>query len=115
MGYPWRVLIVDDERLLREAMCDVLGDVHQVEGVGSVAAARQRLAADDAYDVVLCDVLLPDGSAADVCAALRGNTRLVLVTGGDEDHARRMCGDRPVLKKPFDLDELPALIAALLR
>jgi DNA-binding response OmpR family regulator len=115
MGYQRRVLIVDDERLLREAMCDVLGDVARVEGVGSVAAARQRLAADAGFDVVPCDVLLPDGTAADVCAALRGDTRLVLITGGDEEEARRLCGDVPVLKKPFDLDELPALLDGLLR
>lgn len=111
-----RVLIVDDERLLREAMCDLLSDTCDVEGVGSVAAAQRRLAEDGrGFDVVVCDVQLPDGTARDVRRALRGATRMVMVTGGGETLARRLGGDGPVLNKPFDLDELPALLDALLR
>jgi DNA-binding response OmpR family regulator len=111
-----RVLIVDDERLLREAMCDLLSDTCDVEAVGSVAAAQRRLADGGSdFDVVLCDVQLPDGTAGDVRQALRGATRLVMVTGGGEPLARRLGGDAPVLHKPFDLDELPALLDALLR
>lgn len=111
-----RVLIVDDERLLREAMCDLLSDSWDVEGVGSVAAARRRLAEDGrGFDVVLCDVQLPDGTAGDVRHALRGETRLVMITGGGELLARRLGGDGPVLNKPFDLDRLPALLDALLQ
>lgn len=115
----WRVLIVDDEHLLVRAMCDVLADHHDVEHVGSVAAARRRLGQGNRFDVVLCDVQLPDGTAGDVRDAYRAATpcggRFVLVTGGDVGMARRLGdGASPVLRKPFDLEQLPAFIAALI-
>jgi len=116
----WRVLIVDDEPLLARAMCAVLGDHHDVEYASSVAAARRRLGEDGGFDVVLCDVQLPDGNAGEVLDAFRaanpgGGGRFVMVTGGDEAFARRLTGgDGPVLCKPFDLDQLPALLAALI-
>lgn len=115
----WRVLIVDDEQLLGRAMCDVLADHHDVEHVSSVAAARRRLGEGGRYDVVLCDVQLPDGTGGDVRDAYLavtpgGERRFVLVTGGDLALARRLGdGTSPVLRKPFDLDQLPALVAAL--
>jgi DNA-binding response OmpR family regulator len=109
-------LIVDDERLLARAMCEVLSDHHDVEHAGSVAAARLRLGGAGRFDVVLCDVQLPDGDAGEVHAAYRQiapGGRFVLVTGGDVDAARALGGGAPVLRKPFDLDDLPAILAAL--
>ncbi|HUQ02054.1 MAG TPA: response regulator [Kofleriaceae bacterium] len=113
----WRVLIVDDEKLLARAMCDVLSDHHHVEHAPSVAAARRRLGEPGAFDVVLCDVQLPDGHAGqvhDVFRQTHPGARFVLVTGGDASVAQALsCGACPVLRKPFDLEQLPALLAAL--
>jgi DNA-binding NtrC family response regulator len=113
----WRVLIVDDEQLLARAMCDVLSDHHDVEHAPSVAAARRRLGEPGAFDVVLCDVQLADGHAGQVHDAFmltHPDARFVIVTGGDEGYARQLsCGARPMLRKPFDLENLPALLAAL--
>ncbi len=113
----WRVLIVDDEKLLARAMCDVLSDHHEVEHAASVSAARRRLGEAGSFDVVLCDVQLPDGHAGHVHEVFRAThpgARFVLVTGGDASVAQQLsCGECPVLRKPFDLDRLPELLAAL--
>jgi CheY-like chemotaxis protein len=117
----WRVLIVDDEQLLVRAMSAVLSDDHDVETASSVAAARRRLGerASGGFDVVLCDVQLPDGTAGEVRDAYRavrpgGEARFVLITGGDEALAHRLGGGvSPVLRKPFDLHQLSSLLAEL--
>jgi DNA-binding NtrC family response regulator len=99
-------------------MCDVLAETYEVALARSVADARRELARGR-FDVVLCDVSLPDGTAADVGDALRAPgypaTPIVYVTGGSVEAARAvLTGDEPVLEKPFDVDDLPALVARIL-
>jgi DNA-binding response OmpR family regulator len=118
MTHQHHVLIVEDERLLGEAMCDFLGDFYRADLVTTVAAAVQRLRDDPSIEIILCDVGLPDGTAAHVFAAYcaawpdRGN-RFVFLSGGTNDPSVRdlLATQRyPVVRKPFDLDDLPALI-----
>jgi DNA-binding NtrC family response regulator len=112
------VLIVDDERLLAEALCDVLSDDHDVELATTVGAAKRMLRASATFDVVLCDVNLPDGTAADVFHGYRDaypgrERRIVFATGGTDDPAIASIvsthGCR-IVKKPFDLVALSRLI-----
>ncbi len=113
-----RVLVIDDERLLAEALCDVLSDDHDVELATTVAAAVRRLREDPGFEVVLCDVMLPDGTAVDIHRAYRAafpgrEHRMVFITGGTDDPQLRAivaAGRHEVLRKPFDLDKLAALI-----
>jgi DNA-binding response OmpR family regulator len=113
-----RVMIVEDERLLGEAMCELLGDDHDVELTTTVAAAIRRLRDDASFEVILCDVQLPDGTAAqifaDYCAVWPDRQRrFVFLSGGTDDpEVRRLlvAGTHRVLRKPFDLDELPIVI-----
>jgi DNA-binding NarL/FixJ family response regulator len=116
-----RVLIVEDERLLGEAMTEFLGDDHDVELVTTVAAAIRRLRDDASFEVVLCDAQLPDGNAAqifdDYCGAWpqRAN-RFVFVTGGSDGGPVRdllASGRHRVVRKPFDLDAVSALITTV--
>ena len=113
-----RVLVVEDERLLGEAMCELLGDDHDVELATTVSAANRRLREDAGFEVILCDVQLPDGTAAQIydayCAVWPERARrFVFLSGGTDDPAVRAlfaAGKHPVLRKPFDLDVLPAII-----
>lgn len=113
-----RVLIVEDERLLGEALCELLGDDHDVELASTVAAATKKLREDPSFEVVLCDVQLPDGTAAqiyeDYCKVFPDRARrFVFLSGGsDEGELRQLIasGRNQVLRKPFDLDALPAVI-----
>lgn len=110
-----RVLIVEDERLLADAMCAALGRSYEVSRAASVAAARRCLV-ESRFDAVLCDVRLPDGTARDVRAGVSEETgpKFVLLTGGDELAARDASAGAPVVIKPFDIDELLAVLTALL-
>jgi CheY-like chemotaxis protein len=116
-----RVLIVDDERLLISALCEHLSLDHDVEIAASVGEATRRLRAGPGFDVVLCDVQLPDGSGLDVlrasAEACPGRViRFIFITGGPESpevRAAAEAGGHLMLLKPYDVDALPALIDEL--
>ncbi len=110
-----RVLIVEDHGALARSLSRVLRQAgYHVETASSV---EQALVALDAAvpDVLICDLMLPDGTGADVLNATEGrlgDTRILGMTGYTEAdilHAfqRRLI---PVLRKPFDTDALLALL-----
>ncbi|GGS71207.1 response regulator transcription factor [Nonomuraea spiralis] len=121
MSEPARLLVVDDEPALREALQSSL----EFEGY-RVGTANDGQAALDAltgepYDAVLLDVMMPRLDGLTACRRLRaqGNHIPVLMLT-----ARDAVGDRvsgldagadDYLVKPFELDELLARVRALLR
>jgi two-component system, OmpR family, response regulator len=115
------ILVVDDDteiRLLLERYLNEQG--FRV----SVAASRQefetQLAARNP-DLVVLDVLLPDGSGLDICRALSGERQhipIILLTALKEDVDRIIgleIGADDYLGKPFNPRELTARIKAVLR
>ena len=122
-----RLLLVEDELELAEAV--QLGLVragYAVDHAASVAAAYERLTVN-AYDLLLLDLLLPDGDGFGICRAIRsgglpavGGTdlRVLMLTarGALEDRVRGLDnGADDYVVKPFALDELLARVRALLR
>jgi len=68
-----RVLLVEDHRMVREALCEVLNKVPDIEIVGEAGDAREALkqAVDLDPDVVVLDIRLPDVNGIEVAARLR--------------------------------------------
>lgn len=114
-----RVLVVEDERLLGEAICELLEEEFDVELSTTVASANTRLREDPSFEVILCDAQLPDGTALEIFEAYSARwpermQRFVFVSGGTDDGPLRALltsGRHRVLIKPFDIDVLPALVA----
>ncbi|MFI7632581.1 response regulator transcription factor [Nonomuraea sp. NPDC049400] len=121
MSEPARLLVVDDEPALREALQSSL----EFEGYKVVTANDGQAALDalaqETYDAVLLDVMMPRLDGLTACRRLRasGNHIPVLMLT-----ARDAVGDRvsgldagadDYLVKPFELDELLARVRALLR
>jgi PAS domain S-box-containing protein len=113
-----RVLIIDDEPLVGRAVARVLA-AHDVEVVSSASTALARLRAGEKFDVVLCDLLMPDVTGMDLHGALvieRPDVadRLVFLTGGAfTDRTREFVekvGAR-VLEKPVDAKALRSAVA----
>ena len=79
-----RVLIVDDERSIRETLSEFLkAEGFLVETAGTLAEAEVRIR-DRAMDVVVADIILPGGSGLDVLDLVRKaypTTQVILITG----------------------------------
>jgi two-component system, NtrC family, response regulator AtoC len=114
------VLVVEDDLLLRRQVSARLEAMRvDVTGVGTVEEAR-RLGGEMAFDLVLLDIHLPDGSGMDllrervfgVGAGILVMTADGGVTGAVE--AMRL-GAADFLVKPFDLEELPLVMGRLRR
>ncbi|MFF4774385.1 response regulator transcription factor [Microtetraspora fusca] len=120
-GEAARLLVVDDEPALREALRSSLEfEGYKVETVADGTSALDRLEREP-YDAVLLDVMMPRLDGLTTCRRLRagGNHVPVLMLT-----ARDAVGDRvsgldagadDYLVKPFELDELLARMRALLR
>ncbi|MBA3890656.1 MAG: PAS domain S-box protein [Gemmatimonadaceae bacterium] len=115
-----RILVVDDEPAIRSVLTTFLTSLgHEVEAFGSGRDALARAAVAD-FDRVLLDLRMPDMSGDAVFAELQAMdpalaSRVVFVTGDLQSQATRRFLDstgRPVLTKPFLLDDLAALVGA---
>ena len=113
-----RVMAVDDEPLLLKAYRRMLSDIHGVEtALGGVEALR-ALERDAAYDVILCDLQMPEMSGMGLHEAVRKRwpalaDRFVFVTGGAfSPDAKRFLEESvcAVIQKPFRVEDLLALI-----
>ncbi|MBI2387988.1 MAG: response regulator [Deltaproteobacteria bacterium] len=111
-----RVLVVDDEEDLRQVIGDLLdAEGYDVTTVGSGDEAL-RLARSNHYDVVTMDLRMPGLSGRDTLAALRHidpATVPIVVSGyatPDDATAVRELGAYEVLSKPFDVDQLVAVV-----
>ncbi|MDR1643965.1 MAG: response regulator transcription factor [Clostridiales bacterium] len=85
----------------------------------TLAAAREHLAAHNA-DVILLDVLLPDGDGADFCGEIREKTDAhILFLTSKREHVDKLkglaTGGDDYITKPFKLDELLLRVAAAMR
>lgn len=118
-----RILVIDDEADMRQLLTTALRHCgYEVidTGLGQVGI---ELTFTEDPDLVLCDVGLLDISGYEVLKALRArpethNTPVVLITGMADLQGMRegmTLGADDYVPKPFDLEELLALIAARLR
>ncbi len=116
-----RLLVVEDERDLAQAVTDHLKAAgHAVDRSATLdeAEAAVRVAP---YDLVLLDLRLPDGDGLSLLRGLRDRgdaTPVLIITARDrilERIAGLEAGADDYLVKPFDLDEMLARIAAILR
>ncbi|QYY33685.1 response regulator transcription factor (plasmid) [Cupriavidus pinatubonensis] len=116
-----RVLLIEDEPWLGEAVRDQIEkDGHPTDFVASLAEARRHLAAAN-YDLILLDLLLPDGRGLDFLRELRAggsNVPVIILTALDQVSNRIAglnAGADDYLVKPFDLPELSARVSAVSR
>lgn len=116
-----RILIIDDEPLLGQTLRFAFQDRHDVDVAASGREALERLTTDADYDLVLCDLMMPDVSGEHVYRAVRDRTpgllpRFVFMTGGAfTERAQEFLAhfDGRQLEKPFNIDEVESLLSEI--
>ncbi len=112
-----RILVVEDEYLIRMLLEDMLVDLgyEVAAAVGSIAEASE-LAANGDISAAVLDVNL-DGQEIYPVAAILAKRGLpfVFVTGYGENSLIDPYRDRPALQKPFQVEQLKSALDKLLR
>ncbi|MEK6607399.1 MAG: ATP-binding protein [Myxococcota bacterium] len=113
-----RVLVIDDEPALGRALGRALSPDHEVRVATSGREGLDILLADGRFDVVFCDLTMPDVTGMDVFEELRRSRpgfeeRLVFITGGAfTSRASDFLSSVPNLRieKPFDMQIVRAIV-----
>ena len=107
-----RILIVDDEKGMRDLLSIMLrNDGYRVDAAESATRARD-LIAKSSYDLVISDIAMPDGSGVDVLRAakeIQPDTIVVLITAyaSTESAIEALkLGAYDYIIKPFDVEEM---------
>jgi DNA-binding response OmpR family regulator len=117
---PARILVVDDELLTRRTLQAILeGDGLAVTTVGSVSETLAEVARRE-YDLILLDILLPDGDGLTCCRQIRLRHNMPIVfLSTKRELADRVAGLEigadDYIAKPFEPAEVLARVRAQLR
>ncbi len=116
-----RVLIIEDEKKAASFIRKGLTEAGYVAEAAESASAGLTMSANSEFDLVVLDVMLPDGNGMDVARQLRnegfkGFILMLTALDSTRDKVRGLdSGADDYLSKPFEFDELLARIRALLR
>ena len=122
-GRRGRILVVDDEELVLHSVQRMLFKEHDVVAVSAATEALALCARGDAFDVILCDLMMPDMTGMDFHRWLSGvapqlANRLIFMTGGAfTAKAQQFLAETPNehIEKPFHPANLRAIIRRHLR
>jgi CheY-like chemotaxis protein len=116
-----KVLIVDDEPVIARVLSRILADEHDAVVALNGREVLDRIRAGEHFDVILCDLMMPDLSGMDLYSEIKGIAadladRIIFVTGGaftpsaaaflDAVHNARF-------DKPFDAANVRALVRGI--
>jgi CheY-like chemotaxis protein len=116
-----RILVVDDYLPFALSVKMLLSGEHDVQVAEGGRKALERLLAGETFDLMLCDVSMPDLSGEDVYEALRSarpglERKLVFLSGGaTSEAAERFLArvDNRRIDKPFEATELLELVRSV--
>jgi CheY-like chemotaxis protein len=118
-----RVLIVDDELALAKALGRALAAEHDVTVLTNAKEALSQLTSGERFDVILCDLMMPEMTGMDLHAELGKQApdhvdRMVFMTGGAFSLSARSFLDQVPnqrFEKPLDIQNLRAAVRRFLR
>ena len=118
-----RCLVVDDDPELLQSVCDYLRRFGFETTAAASAAQMRSVLAQGGVDVLILDVMLPDGDGLAICTALRQRPQtahlpVIMLTAQGDPQSRVLgleLGADDYVAKPFEPRELVARVKAVLR
>jgi PAS domain S-box-containing protein len=118
-----KILVIDDEEMLGQAIRRYLAQDHDVDAVTSARVALERVASGSRYDLVLCDLMMPQITGMEVHETVAKidkaqADRIVFMTGGAFTERARSFFEtthNQRIEKPFDLKTLRHFVNELIR
>ena len=118
---PLRILVIDDEPMMGTTLKVTMRAHADVTSELSAEAAWRRLEAGEEFDVILCDLMLPEVTGMELHGRLMERSpalaeRMIFMTGGayTQEATEFLHRARNLhVDKPFELDELLDAIAVL--
>jgi signal transduction histidine kinase len=118
-----RVLVVDDEPLITRTVQRALSKDHDIVALSSAEDALAHICAGARFDVILCDLMMPQMTGMDLHGELLRvaedqAARMIFLTGGAFTPRARAFIDQTsnqLIEKPFDAIHLRAIINAQVR
>ena len=107
-----KILVIDDERPIRSLMKEILDDEGHVTDVAEDGEVGLQMAEKERYDVIFCDIKMPNLSGEEVLGRLKDkgiDSPVVMISGhGDIDTAVKCIklGAFDFLSKPLDLNRI---------
>jgi len=113
-----RILVIDDEPIVGTALNRVLGKENEVIAETSARKALDRIRGGEHFDLILCDLMMPDMTGVDFYNELREfapehASEIVFMTGGVFTPKARgflETVNNERLEKPFDMATLKSLV-----
>jgi PAS domain S-box-containing protein len=118
------ILLVDDNEDMLSAMSDLFASLGHRTSTASTATECYGKVSEQAPDLILLDVILPDGNGIEICRKIRtesrfSSTSIILisgqVTGMDGKLAGFAAGADEYIQRPVEARELMAKVGAMLR
>ena len=107
-----KILVVDDERAIRNSLMEILGDEGYDVDIAEDGATAVGMAEKERYDVIFCDIKMPNMEGTEVLEKLRADgvdAAIVMISGhGDIDTAVECIkkGAFDFIQKPLDLNRI---------
>lgn len=113
-----KVLVVDDEKLIRWSVQRLLiREGNEVDIASALDEAESMLETGN-YDLVLCDYIMPDGYGSGLLKKMRDrgiSAKVVMMSGNIPSDAIEECRADGFIEKPFRLKELKAVIQGIFK
>lgn len=117
-----RLLVIDDEKDLTEVLKESLAPFHEVVGTTRARQALEWIAAGQRFDVILCDMKMPEMTGLDFYTHLSAlhpeQAACVTLMSGGFARIEKEAGQafpRAILEKPFDVGQVRALLRTSIR
>ncbi len=122
VGTPLSILVADDEAGVRDLLQQFLGRAGHRVTCASTGEEARRLLLGAVFDLVITDIVMPDGDGFELIAAVKQHqprARILAISGGGKYIQGADClkmarglGAHGMVMKPFGWEEIQAALAA---